>query len=225
MHVVIDAQSIFSIRLSLQVACVSTVLVGLVGGTTGYIFASRNFRGKAFLEMLILLPLILPPTVIGYYLIMIIGRNGIIGNILHLLTGWTPIFSWWAAVLASFVVSLPLMIKTTQASIESVDSSMLDTAIMLGYSEREILWHITLPLAQNGILTGVVLSFARAMSEFGATLMIAGNIPGKTSTMPLTIYSFVSSGEWEKAHLLAIILTITSACFIFLTNYLAKRKF
>jgi molybdate transport system permease protein len=160
----------------------------------------------------------MPPTVTGYYLIMIFGRNGFLGKLLYEIAGWSIMFTWQAAVLASFIISLPLMVRTTQAAIASVDITMRDTATMLGYSEWQTALKVVIPLAKKGILAGVVLAFARAMGEFGATLMVAGNIPGRTSTMPLAIYSYTASGDWQKAHSMVLLLTLTSGLFIFLAR-------
>ncbi len=208
----------FSIKLSLLVSALATVLVALVGGAIAYLLATRNFRGKIVIEVLITLPLIMPPTVTGYYLIMIFGRNGFLGSLLYRMADWSIMFSWQAAVLASFIISLPLMVITAKAAIESVDSGMRDTATILGYSEFETALKVVIPLARKGILAGVALAFARAMGEFGATLMVAGNIPGRTNTMPLAIYSYAASGDWQKAHLLVLLLTITSGVFLLLAR-------
>jgi molybdate transport system permease protein len=211
-----DTHVWFSITLSLKVATVATLFVTLIGGGIAYFLATRQFKGKVLIEILATLPLIMPPTVTGYYLILIFGRHGVIGRVIYGLTGWSIMFSWYAAVLASFVVALPLMVKTAQAAIESVDSSMIDTSYILGYSELQTTLKIVLPLAKRGILAGVILSFARAMGEFGATLMVAGNIPGRTNTLPLAIYTSASSGDWNKAHLMVLLLTLTSGFFLFL---------
>lgn len=213
-----DEQIWFSIKLSLLVSALSTVFVAIIGGAIAYLLATREFRGKMILEVLISLPLILPPTVTGYYLIMIFGRNGFLGKLLYEIADWSIMFTWQAAVLASFIISLPLMVRTTQAAIASVDITMRDTATMLGYSEWQTALKVVIPLARKGILAGIVLAFARAMGEFGATLMVAGNIPGRTSTMPLAIYSYAVSGDWEKAHWLVLLLTLTSALFIILAR-------
>lgn len=213
-----DEQIWFSIKLSLLVSALSTVFVALIGGVIAYLLATREFRGKIILEVLITLPLIMPPTVTGYYLIMIFGRNGFLGKILYEMAGWSIMFTWQAAVLASFIISLPLMVRTTQAAIASVDITMRDSATMLGYSEWQTALKVVIPLARKGILAGIVLAFARAMGEFGATLMVAGNIPGRTGTMPLAIYSYAASGDWEKAHALVLLLTLTSGLFIFLAR-------
>jgi molybdate transport system permease protein len=188
-----------------------------------YLLAMKNFRGKEFLDVLFTLPLVLPPTVTGYYLIILFGRNGFIGRFIYGWTGWSVMFTWYAAVLASFVVALPLMIKTTRAAIESVDRNLIYASYTLGHSELETALRVTLPLARKGILAGTILSFARAMGEFGATLMIAGNIPGKTDTMPLSIYSRASSGDWSMANWMVIFFTLMSGVFLYVANRFTKR--
>lgn len=188
-----------------------------------YLLAMKNFRGKELLDVLFTLPLVLPPTVTGYYLIILFGRNGFIGRLIYEWTGWSVMFTWYAAVLASFVVALPLMIKTTRAAIESVDRNLIYASYTLGHSELETALRVTLPLAKKGILAGTILSFARAMGEFGATLMIAGNIPGKTDTMPLSIYSRASSGDWSMANWMVIFFTLMSGIFLWVANRFTKR--
>ncbi len=132
-------------------------------------------------------------------------------------------FTWYAAVLASFVVALSLMIKTARAAIESVDKNLINASYTLGHSEFETAVKVILPLAKRGIIAGSVLSFARAMGEFGATLMVAGNIPGKTDTMPIAIYTLASSGEWSKANGMVLLLTLTSGIFLYLANRYSRR--
>ncbi len=190
-----------------------------------YLLAMKNFKGKEVLDILFTLPLVLPPTVTGYYLIILFGRNGLIGRIIYDWAGWSIMFTWYAAVLASFVVALPLMIKATRAAIESVDRNLINASYTLGHSEFETAMRVTLPLAKRGIAAGAVLSFARAMGEFGATLMVAGNIPGKTDTMPISIYSHASSGDWSKANLMVIFFSLMSGLFLYIANRFSKRLF
>jgi len=218
-----DSSVFFSMRLSLQVAAVATAFVFVTGITVAYFLARKDFKGKELLDILFTLPLVLPPTVTGYYLIILFGRNGIVGKIIYQWTGWTIMFTWYAAVLASFVVALPLMIKTARAAIESVDANLINASYTLGRTEFETAVRIILPLAKKGIIAGVVLSFARAMGEFGATLMLAGNLPGKTDTMPLAIYSLAGSGEWSRAHAMVLPLTILSGGFLYLANKYSRR--
>ncbi len=201
----------------------ATVFVVLVGTGMAYVLARKRFKGKEILDILLTLPLVLPPTVIGYYLIILTGRNGLFGSFVYRWTGWSIMFTWYAAVLASFVVSLPLMIKTTRAAIESVDKSLINASYTLGHSELTTAIKVILPLSKKGIIAGTVLAFARAMGEFGATLMVAGNIPGKTNTMPLAIYTSASSGEWANANLLVVFFTLISGLFIYVANRFSTR--
>lgn len=218
-----DSASWFSLRLSLQVASIATALILLFGVALAYLFAMKDFKGKEVADMLFTLPLVLPPTVTGYYLIVLFGRKGLIGNPLFEATGWSFMFTWQAAVLASFVVALPLMIKTVRAAIESVDKNLILASYTLGHSEFTTAIQVIFPLAGKGIVAGTVLSFARAMGEFGATLMLAGNIPGKTDTMPLAIYSLTGSGEWSKANAMVILLTAVSGLFLYIANRFGRR--
>ncbi len=219
----IDDPVLFSLRLSLQVAALATILVVISGILLAYVLARKNFRGREVLDVILTLPLVLPPTVTGYYLIVIFGRNGLIGKSLYEWAGWSIMFTWYAAALASFVVALPLMIKTTRAAIESVDRNLIHASYTLGYSELETALRIVVPLSGKGIIAGAILSFARALGEFGATLMLAGNIPGKTDTMPLAIYSAAGSGEWSRAHFLVLLFTMISGLFLYIANRFSRR--
>jgi molybdate transport system permease protein len=218
-----DSSVLFSIRLSLQVAAAATILIVLTGIPVAYLLARKDFRGRELLDVLFTLPLVLPPTVTGYYLIVIFGRNGALGRYMYEYTGWSIMFTWYAAVLASFVVALPLMIKTARAALESVDGQLVQASYTLGHSELETALRVTIPLAKRGIIAGIVLSFARAMGEFGATLMLAGNIPGKTDTMPLAVYSLAAGGDWEKANSMVVLLTLLSGIFLYLANRYSRR--
>ncbi len=213
-----------ALKLSLLVVSVATIFVGLIGLAFAYLLAKRNFWGKEFLDAVLTMPLVLPPTVTGYYLIVLLGRKGLIGSYLYDLTGWTVVFTWQGAVIAAIVVALPLMIKASRASIESVNPNYEIASYTLGKGKLETFFRITLPLAKRGILAGLILSFARALGEFGATLMIAGNIQGKTQTMPLAIYEAVASGDEKQAQILALILTIISITAVYLTNKISSSK-
>lgn len=218
-----EGSILFSVRLSLQVAAVSTALIMLTGIPVAYFLARKDFRGKELIDVLCTLPLVLPPTVTGYYLIILFGRNGFLGRVIYEWTGWSIMFTWYAAVLASFVVALPLMIKTTRAAIESVDRNLINASYTLGHSEFDTALKVILPLAKRGIVAGTVLSFARAMGEFGATLMLAGNLPGRTDTMPIAIYSLAGSGEWPQAHWMVLLMTVMSGIFLYIANRYTKR--
>ncbi len=218
------SQSVLSsLKLSILVSCVSTFTVALLGTGIGFLLAKRSFRGKELIDSIITLPMVLPPTVTGYYLILILGRHGFIGSLIYDATGWAITFTWGAAVIASTVIALPIMVRTARAAIESVNPDYEIVSYTLGRGELETLFRVTLPLARNGIIAGVVLSFARALGEFGATLMIAGNIPGKTQTMPLAIYEAVVSGDDVLAQVLVILLTLISIIVVYFTNRIGKR--
>ncbi|GBE00465.1 molybdenum transport system permease protein ModB [bacterium BMS3Abin07] len=213
----------FSLKLSLKVASVATLLVMLFGTGIAYVLAKKNFPGKEVMDILLTLPLVMPPTVTGYYLIVIFGRNGYIGKIIYDMTGFSLMFTWYAAVLASFVVALPLMIKTTRAAIESVDEKLINASYTLGRSEFETALKVIFPLAGKGIIAGVVLSFARALGEFGATLMLAGNMPGRTDTMPIAIWSLAGGGDWPGANRMVLMLTFMSVIFLYVANRYSRR--
>ncbi|MDR7667212.1 molybdate ABC transporter permease subunit [Methanosarcina sp. Z-7115] len=208
----------FPLFLSLWIAFISSILVLCSGVVIAYIFARFNFRGKELAELLVTLPLVLPPTVIGYLLVILVGKKGFLGHLIFSFLGTGIMFTWQAAVIAAYTVSLPLMVRTAQAAIEAVDKEFEYTAYILGRSEIETAFLITLPLAKKGILAGLVLSFARAIGEFGATLMVAGNIPGKTNTMSISIYNAFQSGNNELAQMLVLILILMSLLAIALTG-------
>jgi molybdate transport system permease protein len=208
----------FPLFITLRIATISSILVLCSGVVIAYIFARRDFRGKELAELLVTLPLVLPPTVIGYLLVILVGKNGFIGHFIFNILGTGIMFTWQAAVIAAYTVSLPLMVRTAQAAIEAVDKEFEYAAYILGKSEIETAFLITLPLAKRGILAGLVLSFARAIGEFGATLMLAGNIPGKTNTMSISIYSAFQADNNELAQTLVIILIIMSMLAIYLTG-------
>jgi len=210
-------------KLSLLVVSLATLLVGAAGTALGFVLAKRQFRTKELCDALLTLPMVLPPTVTGYYLIVLLGRRGLLGRYLYALTGWTLAFTWEGAVVAASVMALPIMVKSARAALESVDARYEIVSFSLGKGELETFFRVTLPLASRGLMAGVVLSFARALGEFGATLMLAGNIPGKTQTMPLAIFEAFISGEDRQAQTLALILTFTSIATIYITNVLTRR--
>ena len=212
----------FPLYITLKISLVSSLLVAILGTVISYLLARREFMGKWLIDSLVTLPMILPPTVTGYILVVLLGKRGIIGQTLYNLTGISILFTWQVAVIAAFVVSLPLMVKTTTAAIEAVDRELEYVAYTLGKSELETALFITLPLAKKGILAGVILSFARAVGEFGATLMVAGNIPGKTNTMAISIYSAFQGGNSELANTLVIILVLMSLLSMAITTKLVN---
>ena len=213
-------ESLSALWLSVRVASVATLLNALVGIPLAFLLARKPFRLRGLVDLVISLPLVLPPTVTGYYLIVLLGRRGWLGAPLYALTGWSVTFTWYAAVVAAAVMALPLLVRTARAAIESVDRDLERAAFTLGHSEWRTAIEVTLPLARNGILAGLVLAFARALGEFGATLMLAGNIPGRTTTVPLAIYTAVQTGESAEALALVVALTAISCAVIFLAGRL-----
>ena len=190
----------FPLRLSLQVALLATVGCALFGIPLAYLLATREFRGKSIADVAVMLPLVLPPVVTGYYLLLVIGKRGLLGGLTQWLTGTAVglTFTWQAAVIASFVISLPLAISGARAAIAAVDPAHADASRTMGRSELETAVYVVLPLAARGILAGLAVAFARALGEFGATIMVAGNIPGRTNTMALEIYNAVLYGDWRS---------------------------
>ena len=221
---VMDPQALFSITLSLKVATTATLAVTLTGIPLAYLLARKDFPGKHILDALVTLPLIFPPTVTGYLLLLLLGRRGPVGNLLYKLGGISIPFTWYAAVVASGVAALPLMVKSAKAAMEAVDPRLIMASYTLGKGERATFFRVILPLARGGIVAGIVVAFARAMGEFGATLMLAGNIPFKTNTIPLEIYSAVSSARFYRANLLVVVTTLISLAVIYTVNRLGHRR-
>ncbi len=197
-----------ALRLSLLVTAVATLLIVAFGLPLALLLARRRFRGQTLLEAIIFLPLVLPPTVVGYYLLLFLGRNGPIARWLDV----QLLFTWGAAALASAIVGLPLLVQASRAAFAGVDRSLENAARTLGSSELEVFWRVTLPLARRGVLAGLVLAAARALGEFGATLMVAGNIPGRTQTLPLAIYDAVQMRDYAQAN--AMVLMMTGIAFL-----------
>jgi molybdate transport system permease protein len=192
-----------ALRLSLLVTAAATVLIVLVGLPLAWFLARRRFPGRTLVETLILLPLVLPPSVVGYYLLLGLGEAGPLAAL-----GVRLLFTWPAAVVAAAVVGLPLMVKSAKAAIAAVDPAIEDAARVCGSAEWEVFARVTLPLARRGLAAGVVLGGARAFGEFGATLMIAGSIPGRTQTLPLAIYDAVQAGRYGDAHALVLLTSV-----------------
>ena len=212
-----------ALSLSVRVAVLATLANAVVGIPLAYVLARRRFRGRALVDLLVTLPLILPPTVTGYYLIVLLGRRGWLGAPVYAATGWSIAFTWYAAVVAATIMALPLLVRTARAAIDSVDRELEQAAYTLGRSEWRTALEVTLPLARRGILAGLLLAFARALGEFGATLMLAGNIPGKTATVPLAIYTAVQTGEEQAALVLVALLTVLSCAVLVAANRLGAR--
>ena len=189
--------------LSLQVTIVASSLILFFGLGLGIFLAKTQFPGQIFVSTLLNLPLVLPPSVVGYFLLLILGRGSPIKEWL----GIDLLFTWQAGAIASAVVALPLMVESTRAAIASINPELEAAARTLGSTELELLWRITLPLAYRGILAGFGLSVARGLGEFGATLMVCGSIPGRTQTLPLAIYDAVQSQDYGLANVMVLLMT------------------
>jgi molybdate transport system permease protein len=194
----------FPVLLSLRVALLATLITVAVGVPVAWLMARRRFPGRDLVSAALLTPLVLPPTVLGYYLLLIIGARGSVGR---LLTRWDIelAFTWRAAVLAAAVGSFALLVKTAQSGFESIDRRLEQAAETLGHSEWSVFWSVSVPLAWRSILAGTVLAFCKALGDFGITLMVAGDIPGRTQTLPLAIYDHVQANQLDQANLLALV--------------------
>lgn len=210
------------IWLSIKIATISGVIVILIGTFIGRIFARRTFKGKAFLETILMLPMVLPPTVVGFFLIVIFGRNSLAGKAIEWLFKQPIIFTWWAAVIASIVVAFPLMYQSAKSGFQSVNLEIEEAARIDGANEWKVFLFISIPLASKALISGSILSFARALGEFGATLMFAGNIPGETQTIPTAIYIAFDSGNLQMAWMWVISIVILS--FILLLIVRGKEE-
>lgn len=210
MDLLLTKEFLSPIWLSLKIATIAGVVVIVFGTVIGSLFARRIFKGKAVLETLLMLPMVLPPTVVGFFLIVIFGKNSIAGQAIDWLFKQPIIFTWWAAVIASIVVAFPLMYQSAKSAFQGVDLDIEEAARVDGANERKIFLSISIPLASKVLISGSILSFARALGEFGATLMFAGNIPGKTQTIPTAIYIALDSGNMTMAWAWVISIVIIS---------------
>ena len=208
--------------ITLKTAAVATTITSFAGIFLAQ-FVCKLKRGKTFADALIMLPLVLPPTVVGFFLLLIFGKRGVFGKF-FLQFDVTFVFTWKAALIAAVIVSLPLMYRTTRGAFEQLDENIIYAARTLGVSERKIFWRIILPNAKQGILAGVVLSFARAMGEFGATIMFAGNVPGVTQTLSTAIYAAVQANDYDLAFKWAAVLALMSLTFIFAMNVWIRHR-
>src|ERR1700730_12146868 len=213
----------FPLWLSVRVASVSTVVALAAGLWIAYILANREFRGKEVGDAAVTLPLVLPPTVLGYYLLVALGRSSPLGKLWENIFGSPLVFTWKAAVIAALLHALPLLVMSARAALESVDRSYERAARNLGASEWRLFWPVTLPLAHRSILAAVALAFARSLGEFGVTLMVAGNIPGRTQTVAVAIYDAVESGNTALARTLVLVISAVALLILTLANRLNPR--
>lgn len=214
----------FPLWLSLEVAAGATAISLGLGLWLAWLLVNRNFTGKELLDALTTLPLALPPTVLGYYLLIAIGRNSWPGRAWEALTGSPLVFTWRAAVIASTLHAIPLVVKSSRAALESIDRDCERAGRSLGASEARVFFQISLPLARRPVAAATALAFARSLGDFGATLMIAGDIPGRTQTAAIAIYDAVESGNTRVASLLVIVISVVTAAIVFLSNRLEHRR-
>ncbi len=210
--------------LTLKVAGWATALNLLLGVGVGFALARLRFPGRELLDALLTLPMVMPPTVLGYYLLVLIGRNGPLGAWLQAEFGINLIFTWQGAVIAATIVAFPLVFKSARAAFEGVDPQLEQAARVLGLSELAVFFRVTLPLAWRGILAGLLLAFARATGEFGATLMVAGSIPGKTQTLSVAVYEAVQAGQDATANVLVLVTSITCIVVLLSAGRLAPGR-
>lgn len=213
-----------ALSLSLKVAGWATALNIVLGIGVGFFLARTRFFGRDVLDTLLTLPMVMPPTVLGYYLLVLVGRKSAFGAWLYDSFGINLIFTWQGAVIAATVVAFPLVFKPARAAFEAVDSELEQAARVLGVSELAVFFRITLPLAWRGILAGVLLAFARALGEFGATLMVAGSIPGKTQTLSIAVYEAVQAGKDDTANMLVVITSIVCVVVLLTASRLAPGR-
>src|ERR1019366_7540124 len=214
----------FPLWLSLEVASAATVISLLAGVWLAWVLANKSFRGKELLDALTALPLALPPTVLGYYLLVVLGRSSWIGRAWEALTGAPLVFTWRAAVIASTLHAIPLLVKSSRAALKNIHRPFERAGRSLGPSEWRLFWRVSLPLARRPIAAATALAFARSLGDFGATLMIARDIPGRTQTAAIAIYDAVESGDTRTALILVLVISAITALIVFLANRLEQRR-
>ncbi|MEO6896020.1 MAG: molybdate ABC transporter permease subunit [Caldimonas sp.] len=213
-----------ALGLSLKVALWATAIDIVFGVAAGFALARYRFPGRELVDSILLLPMVLPPTVLGYYLLVVVGRRGWLGGWLERTFGIHLIFTWQGAVLAASVVAFPFVCKSARAAFENVDPQQEQAAKVLGLAAPAIFLRVTLPLAWRGILAGVLLAFARALGEFGATLMVAGSIPGKTQTLSIAVYEAVQAGQDDLANGLVLLTSVTCVVVLLIAGRIAPAR-
>ena len=219
-----DATVGVALWLSLKVAGLATLLNIVLGTAAGFVLARWRFAGRDVLDTVLTLPMVMPPTVLGYYLLVLLGRNGPIGGWLQNTFGINLIFTWQGAVIAAMVVTFPLVFKPARAAFEGVNPQLEQAARVLGLCERSVFFRVSPPLAWRGILAGVLLAFARALGEFGATLMVAGSLPGKTQTLSIAVYEAVQAGEDALANQLVLLISMVCIVILLAVGRLARAR-
>ena len=219
-----DAATWTTLALTLKVAAWATAINLVLGVAVGWLLARRSFFGRELLDAVLTLPFVLPPTVLGYYLLVVIGKHGWLGGWLYQTFGINLIFTWQGAVIAATIVSFPLVLKSARAAFEGVDPQLEKAARVLGLGELALFFRITLPMAWPGILAGTLLVFARSLGEFGATLMVAGSIPGRTQTLSVAVYEAVQAGQDSVANTLVVIISVTCIVVLLVAGRLAPFR-
>lgn len=214
----------YPLWLSLRVASLATLISLAAGLPTAYALAHGKFRGRHVLEALVTLPIVLPPTVLGYYLLVVLGRAGPFGRLYESVFGVPLVFTWQAAVVAACFHSVPLLVRSARAAFQSVDPTLENAARGLGANEWRVFWRVSLPLARHSILAASVFAFARALGDFGVTMMIAGNIPGRTQTMSVAIYDAVQSGNTQVANVMVVVMSALALTILYVVNRAADRQ-
>ncbi|MCX7620972.1 MAG: molybdate ABC transporter permease subunit [Acidimicrobiales bacterium] len=217
-------QDWFPLWLSLRVATIATALAGATGITLAYVLAKGRFRGRGLLEAIVTVPIVLPPTVLGYYLLVSLGSNSPIGRAWEAIFGQPLVFTPTATVVAASVSALPFVVRTSRAAIEDVDPQLEAALRVAGHPEWRVAMLATLPLARRGLLAGVALGFARALGDFGATVMVAGNIPGRTQTLPIAVYDAVQAGNDTAAQTGSTVLAAIAIVTLLVVTGLSRRR-
>ena len=213
-----------ALALTLKVAGWATAINLVLGVAVGYALSRWRFVGRDFIDALLTLPMVLPPTDLGYYLLVMLGRHGAVGQWLKEHLGIQLIFTWQGAVIAASIVAFPLVFKAARAAFENVEPTLEQAARVLGLSELAVFFRVTLPLAWRGIMSGTLLAFARATGEFGATLMVAGSIAGETQTLSIAVYEAVQAGQDQTAHFLVLVTSISCMAILLGAGYLAPGR-
>lgn len=219
-----SASDLSALKLTLKVSFVATFFAFVLGVGLAWVFSRRQFIGKNVLDAILTLPMVLPPTVLGYYLLVLFGRRGALGPWLESTFGLQLVFTWKGAVVAAAVVAFPLVFKSARAAFEDVEKNLEYAARTLGSLELGVFFRVTLPLAVRGITAGTLLAFARAMGEFGATLMIAGNLPGRTQTLSMAVYDAVQAGDDMRANALVLLISVVCVTILAVSGYWLAPK-
>ena len=214
----------FPLWMTLRVAATATLIASVCGIALAYVLAKSSFPGRSVVEAVVTLPIVIPPTVMGYFLLTSLGANSTIGRAWENITGSAIVFTPTAAVIAATVAALPFVVRASRAAIEEVDERAEAVMRVAGHPEWKVALLVTLPLARRGIVAGVALAGARALGEFGATVMIAGNIPGRTQTLPIAVYDSVQAGNISDARNGSLLLAVIAVCALMTMTFLSRRK-